>query len=120
QHRLDVNRRHAANLEQSYRLTQELMDGGLGDALDVQRALALLEQVRARTPELRARVDVHINRLGVLTGGMPGSLRDELAPAALPSIPPTIGIGDPAALLQRRPDIRRAERELAAAMARYD
>lgn len=120
QHRLDVNLRHAATLEQSYRLTRDLMEGGLGDALDVQRALGLWELVNANTPTLRAEIDASINRLSVLTGQMPGSLRESLsAPAALPSIPPVIGIGDPAALLKRRPDIRRAEHELAGAVARY-
>lgn len=121
QHRLDVNQRHARNLEQSYRLTLDLMEGGLGDALDVQRALSLHERVNANTPPLRAEIDAAINRLSVLTGQMPASLRDILAaPAALPSIPPSVAIGDPAELLRRRPDIRRAEQELAGAIARYD
>ncbi|MDP2141825.1 MAG: efflux transporter outer membrane subunit [Gammaproteobacteria bacterium] len=121
QHRLDVSQRNVGNLEQSHDLTQQLMNGGLGDGLDVQRALTQLELARSGLPQLRAQVDAAINRLSVLTGQMPSTLRGELAVAQpLPSIPPSVAVGDPVELLKRRPDIRRAERQLASSIARYN
>lgn len=121
QHRLDVSRRNLVTLEQSHDLTQQLVEGGLGDVLDVQRALTQLELARAGQPVLNAEVDGAINRLGVLTGRMPSSLHGELLAAQpLPSIPPSVSVGDPLELLRRRPDIRSAERALAAAIARYN
>lgn len=121
QYRLDIARRHVDNLEQSLQLTQRLRDGGFGNALDVQRSLAQLQLTRASVPELEAQVDVLINRLGVLTGQSPAAFREQLiAGQALPSLTPTINVGEPLQLLQRRPDIRRAEHELTAAAARYD
>jgi multidrug efflux system outer membrane protein len=120
QHRLDVSQRHAANLEQSYQLTQNLLDGGFGDAFDVQRALTQWELVNATIPNLQAQIDADINRLSVLTGQMPAALQPELATARpLPSMPPSVNIGAPIDLLKRRPDIRRAEHQLASEVARY-
>jgi multidrug efflux system outer membrane protein len=121
QYRLDIARRHVGNLEQSLQLTQRLLDGGLGNALDVQRAQAQLQLVQASLPALQAQADVLINRLSVLSGRMPATLREALVTAQpLPSLTPTLDVGEPLALLQRRPDIRRAEHQLTAAAARYD
>src|SRR5690606_34787266 len=72
-------------------------------------------------PLLNTQVDVSINRLSVLTGQMPVVLRQQLAQAQpLPSIPPSINVGDPLDLLKRRPDLRSAERRLASSISRYD
>lgn len=121
QYRLDVNQRNADAMEQSFQLTQEMMEGGLGDILDVQRSLAQLELVRSRLPALQAQIDILINRLSVLSGKMPGVLQDELStPAPLPGIPVSVSVGDPVQLLTRRPDIRRIERLLGASLARYE
>jgi len=71
-------------------------------------------------PSLRSQVTLNINRLSVLTGQMPNALEGQLSQVqGLPSIPPSIAVGDPIELLKRRPDIRRAERQLASAIARY-
>ena len=118
--RLSVGERNVDVISQSADMTQQLMEGGLGDNLDVQRALAQLELARAALPSLRAQVAVNINRLSVLTGQMPAALQASLSsPQGLPSIPPSIAVGDPIDLLKRRPDIRKAERQLASAIARY-
>lgn len=121
QHRLDVGLRNVQTLEQSYELTRELMEAGLGDNLNVQRSLTQLELARASLPLLNTQVDVSINRLSVLTGQMPAVLRQQLAQAQpLPTIPPSINVGDPLDLLKRRPDIRSAERRLASSISSYD
>jgi len=118
--RLTVGERNVEVIQQSSDMTRQLMEGGLGDNLDVQRALAQLELARSTLPILRSQVTLNINRLSVLTGQMPNALEELLSPVqGLPSIPPSIAVGDPIELLQRRPDIRRAERQLASSIARY-
>jgi NodT family efflux transporter outer membrane factor (OMF) lipoprotein len=73
----------------------------------------------AELPPLETAVDQNVHRLGVLLGEPPASLFEELTAAApIPSAPPELVVGVPADLLRRRPDLRRAERELAAATAR--
>lgn len=118
--RRDVNQRSADNLEQSYTLTEQLRTAGMGDALDVQRALTQWELVRATIPTLDEQIDLNIRRLSVLTGQLPSTLLYDLAEVqSLPSIPASVNVGDPVSLMQRRPDIRRAEHQLSAAISRY-
>ncbi|MEX2335372.1 MAG: TolC family protein, partial [Pseudohongiella sp.] len=120
QQRRSVAQRHSNNLMQSHELTVQLMNAGMGDALDVQRALTQLELVRARLPALDAQIEQTVRRLSVLTGQAPRTLVQQMSDVQpLPSIPPSIATGDPATLLQRRPDLRRAEHQLSADIARY-
>ena len=113
-----VARRNAVNQEESLRITQIRLDAGRGTQLDVSRAQAQLSTTLATIPDLEAAVTRSTLRLGVLTGKSPESLIDRLsATAALPALPETHSIGTPESLLRRRPDIRMAERELAAATA---
>ncbi|HTY49229.1 MAG TPA: efflux transporter outer membrane subunit [Steroidobacteraceae bacterium] len=116
---LDVRRRNVDNQRSTLQLTQSLLDAGRGTELDTQRAEAQLRSTLADIPPLQAEVARDIHRLGVLTGREPEALRDRLAlPRTLPALPRVTAIGDPAGLLRRRPDIRAAERELAASTAR--
>ena len=115
----DVARRTVAALQQSYDLTEGLLNAGSGTALDTSRAKALLDQNRAAIPALEAQRRGALYRLAVLTGRPPA----EVSPAAdacraPPTLRATIPVGDGAALLKRRPDVRRDERALAAATAR--
>ncbi len=119
QERLGVAQRNAENQKSTYDLTESLLEGGRGTELDTARARAQLESTLATIPLLEAAIRQSIYRLSVLTGQQPSALVAELAPsAALPELPAIIQIGDPDALLQRRPDIEAAERALAAATAR--
>jgi outer membrane protein TolC len=69
-------------------------------------------------PLLQAQAEVAMNQLAVLTGQSPGALDATLAaPAPLPTMPQSVAVGDPAALIARRPDVRAAERALAASTA---
>lgn len=119
QDRLEVARRNADNQSKTYKLTVSLQDGGRGSDLDTQRAKAQLESTLASIPSLEANVEQIIYRLSVLTGRQPAALSQSLSPVApLPVLPASIAIGRPADLLRRRPDVRVAERNLAAATAR--
>jgi outer membrane protein TolC len=92
---------------------------GLASALDVEKARYGLESTRSNIPTLQSGLDAALNRLAILLGHWPGTLTDSLsAPAPVPSGSMKLSIGLPADLLRRRPDIREAERNLAAATAR--
>jgi NodT family efflux transporter outer membrane factor (OMF) lipoprotein len=114
-----VARENVRIQEETFDLTRRLVAGGRGTALDTGQAVSLLEQTRAAIPPLEARRAAALFRLAVLTGVPPA----QFPPAAAAcSEPPTvahpIAVGDAASLLARRPDVRQAERELAAATAR--
>ena len=119
QRQLEVAEKNAVNQAETLSLTRVKLDNGRGTELDTSRALAQLETTRATIPPLRTAIAAAIHRLGVLTGQMPDALTQTLSqPLPLPKAPETIQIGNPGELLQRRPDIRVAERTLAAATAR--
>jgi NodT family efflux transporter outer membrane factor (OMF) lipoprotein len=92
---------------------------GVGTELDVARAQAQLSFTTAQIPAFESGQAQSVHRLGVLLGLEPGALKNELAKAGpIPVAPAEIPIGLPSDLLRRRPDIRRAERQAAAATAR--
>jgi NodT family efflux transporter outer membrane factor (OMF) lipoprotein len=100
-------------------LAKARFDAGLGAGLDVERAAGLLETTKSRRPELERQTLRAIYRLDVLLGQEPGGLASALeTPAPLPPQPPDLPALLPSELLGRRPDLRRAEREVAAATAR--
>lgn len=95
-------------------LAQRRRAGGTASELDVVKFDDQLENGRADLAPLEAQISEQLDRLAVLTGTEPGALDAELsAKAAVPTPPATLMVGDPAALLRRRPDIRAAERRLA-------
>lgn len=105
--------------EQTFDLTRRLMEGGRGTALETSQAGALLDQVRATVPTLEAQRETALFRLSVLTGRPPAEFPPEVGGCETPpALARPIPVGDGAALLARRPDVRQAERELAAATAR--
>ena len=100
-------------------LTKARFQAGRAAELDVVRAQAQVSNTASQIPVLESQRIQATHRLGVLLGREPGSLREELMkPAAIPVPPPEVPVGLPSELLRRRPDLRRAERELAAATAR--
>lgn len=116
---LDVARRALQLQQQSYDMTQGLLKAGSGTALDVARAGALLDQTRAQIPQLEALRKGALYRLAVLTGRPPAQVSPAAAACrAPPVLTQPIPVGDGAALLARRPDVRQAERALAADTAR--
>lgn len=92
---------------------------GLTSQLDVFQAERVLANTEAEVPPLRIELARGINTMSVLMGKPPGTLHDLLKKAKPVPVPPeTVAVGIPADLLRRRPDIRRAERLLAAQTAR--
>lgn len=119
QHRIALNAQSVAMQEQMLELTRQRFDRGTATRLDVARLAGQVDASRAEIAPLYAERDAYLDELATLTGDEPGALDAALDQDATVPLPPTaVAIGDPAALLQRRPDIRAAERTLAANTAR--
>jgi len=119
QRRLKIANDNIVAQQDTLNLTTARTKAGLATELDTSRAAAQLESTRAVVPTLLTGIDISIHRLSVLLGEEPGALREELEKSeAIPSAGPDVQIGLPSDLLERRPDIRRAEAQLAAATAR--
>ena len=116
---LEVARRNADNQRETLKITEARRDGGRGTELDVAQARAQLNGTLAGIPPQEQAIAHAIHRLSVLTGQQPAALTAELTePKPWDSLPPLIAISNPETLLRRRPDIRAAERSLAAMTAR--
>jgi multidrug efflux system outer membrane protein len=118
QKRLNVARQNLGYQQETLDLTRVRLELGRGSELDVASAAARLAATEATIPPLVAAEVVAANRLAVLLGERPGALAAQLAYREVAPHLTTLAVDSPAALLQRRPDIRAAERELAAATAR--
>ena len=119
QNQLAVARGNVENQRETLDIALAKSKAGRATELDTARARAQLDATLALIPPVEAAVKHAIHRLGILTGQQPTALESELAQAApIPTLPPLVNIGNPAELLRRRPDIRSAERSLAAATAR--
>ena len=100
-------------------LTKVRAEAGLGTQLDVERQASQLAATQAMVPALESATQMSIHRLSVLLGEEPGSLAGELTERkSLPATPPVVPVGLSSDLLKRRPDVRRAGAEVAAASAR--
>lgn len=115
--REQIARDNLHNQQQSRDLTEQLRAAGVGSQLDVLRADARLAATEASLPQLQAEAARAQNRIASLLGQRPEQLSVDLSAKPLPVIGKALPIGDPSELLQRRPDIQAAERQLAAATA---
>ena len=118
QKRLAVARANLGYQRDTLDLTKVRYGLGRGTQLDVASAGARFSATEAEIPALVAAETVAANRIAVLLGLRPGALSDELAPREIAPHVTTLAVGAPEDLLKRRPDIRAAERDLAAATAR--
>jgi NodT family efflux transporter outer membrane factor (OMF) lipoprotein len=119
QRQLEIANKNIETQQDTLELTATRAKAGLATELDVSRAAAQVESTKAVVPTLLSGIDVSIHRLSVLLGEEPGALRSELQKASpIPAAGPSVEVGLPSDLLERRPDIARAEAELAAATAR--
>lgn len=118
QKQIDITKRNIELLGESEKLAQSLFDNGATSAYDLTLARGERESKEAELPNLEAEMTAGIYRLSVLTGKPPEYHLQQLKPSAtLPLPEDAVPIGLKSEILRRRPDIRRAERELAAATA---
>jgi len=118
QSQLSVAESNIKTQEETYNITQWRYQAGLTTELDVENASKNLEQTRAQVPSLQSSLEQAKNRIAVLLGSAPGAVDSELEEyKPVPVAPKEIAVGIPADLLRRRPDLRKAERDLAAQTA---
>lgn len=116
--RLAVAQRNAENQRSTLELTQDRLELGYGSALDTERAQAQLSATLASIPALEAEIAASKHRLAVLLGRSPGSLTEELGERSHPpALPTALRPADPDQIMGLRPDVRSAERSLAARRA---
>lgn len=106
-----------ASLADTEQIAGWRFQAGLVSQLDVEQARLNLEQTRAGLPTLLSQLEQSRNNLALLLGRVPGGVKELQVKMPLPLAPVEVAIGVPAETLRQRPDIRRAERQLAAATA---
>jgi NodT family efflux transporter outer membrane factor (OMF) lipoprotein len=103
----------------NYDIARWRVQAGLASSLDAEQARTQLAQTEATVPQYETDIRNALNRIAVLTGQAPGAATASLeAMAPIPTPPTGIAAGFPADTLRQRPDVRAAERSLAAATAR--
>ena len=119
QMQLQVGEENLKSQAETLQLTEWRLAAGLVSVVDAEQARSNLESTRAALPRLRSNIAAAKNRLAVLLGVFPGALEAQLAARRpVPEPPLEIAVGVPAEVLRRRPDVQRAERQLAAQTAR--
>lgn len=119
QEQLAIAHKNVRVQQDSLELAEARAKAGIASELDSRRAESQLASTRSQIPLLEQNLRKTTNRLAVLLGQQPGALADELASSQpVPPLPPDVPVGLPSDLLRRRPDIRKAERDLAGATAR--
>ncbi|NOQ46512.1 MAG: efflux transporter outer membrane subunit [Desulfobulbaceae bacterium] len=119
QTRMTQTRANIESQQHTYELNQSRFEAGIINELPVQQSLYNLERTRSHISTLHIGLEAAKNRLAVLLGQRPGVLEQELSSEkAIPVVPPSVAVGVPAETLRHRPDIRLAERNLAAQTAR--
>jgi multidrug efflux system outer membrane protein len=119
QARLAIAAENLANQEDTLQIAQWRQQAGLSTLLETEQARAETEQTRAQLPLLRSVFEQFSHALAVLTGQPPRALSSVLTAAApVPRADSRLALGIPADTLRQRPDIRYAEHQVVAAMAR--
>jgi len=117
--RMDIAQREVESRRTNASITESRFNAGLVSHLELARAQGEEAVAEARIPSIENAILAAVHRLSVLLGRDPANLTSSLSPpAALPKVPDDLPAGLPSELLRQRPDIRKAERELAAATAR--
>lgn len=118
QKRIAITQKNIDLQEQTYKLVETLFQLGEASAFDLSRARGQLELTQSRLPDLDAEMRAGIFRLSVLLGQPPEALLEEMTVVKpLPAPPDVVPVGLRSDMLRRRPDVRAAERELAASTA---
>ncbi len=119
QARIAVAEANLKSQDETWRLTSWRYQAGLSDELAVQQSRYNLENTRSQIPPLRIGLEEAMNRIAVLLGEQPGRVHAELEKQEpIPVTSLKVAVGVPADILRRRPDVRKAERSLAAQTAK--
>ncbi|APD11510.1 RND transporter [Pandoraea vervacti] len=118
-HEYDIANDQLKLQERSVAITRKLVDAGRDQPTDLLRAQAQADTLRAALPRFQAQSEAANYRLALMLGKVPGTLDASVAQCRrIPQLTQALPVGDGAALLKRRPDVRQAERELASATAK--
>jgi outer membrane protein, multidrug efflux system len=118
QARIDVMESNLKSQDETLQLTEWRNQAGLTDELAVQQAKYNRETTLSELPPLRANLEKSANRIAVLLGEQPGKVHDEIMKQQpIPVAPSDIAVGVPADVIRQRPDVRKAERDLASQTA---
>jgi NodT family efflux transporter outer membrane factor (OMF) lipoprotein len=116
--RLEVARQNVEIQKRSLKIADVRFKAGAVTELDVTQARALLRSTESTIPGFETDIRQAKNALAILLGKLPGEIDAMLhGPGLIPKVPAEVAVGIPAELLRRRPDIRFAERQLAAQSA---
>jgi len=116
--RLTVARKNVTYQEESVRVSQAKLDAGEISSLDVEQGQTLLSSTRASVALLEQSLRQFKIALAILLGRLPQDLTERLGqPGPIPEVSPVLAVGMPQDLIRQRPDIRSAERKLAAQSA---
>ncbi|MBN6104685.1 efflux transporter outer membrane subunit [Xanthomonas sp. CFBP 8703] len=116
--RIAIAERNLDAARQTLQLTRQRRERGADADLQVERAQAQLQQQEAVLPDLQAQAKEALDQLALMIGREPGALDAALAAdRPLPTLPAVVPVDDAGALIRRRPDVRRAERQLASSSA---
>jgi NodT family efflux transporter outer membrane factor (OMF) lipoprotein len=119
QTRLQLARENLGAQQETFELTNARYQSGLTTELAVQQAKYLVASTKAQIPNLQSALAQAEHQLAVLLGTFPGSLEEQLAPPApIGNLPDSVAVTIPAETVRHRPDVRQAERQLAAQTAR--
>jgi NodT family efflux transporter outer membrane factor (OMF) lipoprotein len=119
QSQIAVTRANLISQQETYELTLAQYQSGLATQLDAEQARLNVESTRAAIPTLETSLQKARDNIAILLGERPGSVDQELGESRpIPVVPVEVAVGVPADLLRRRPDIRGAERTIAAQTAR--
>lgn len=117
QAQIDSTSATLASLAETEEIAGWRFQAGLVNQLDVEQSRLNLEQTRAQLPVLLSSLEQSRNNLALLLGRSGGTLKEVQIKMPIPPVPAEVAIGIPAETLRQRPDVRRAERQLAAATA---
>jgi outer membrane protein, multidrug efflux system len=118
QNQLEIAQTNIRIQQETFDIIQQRFKAGLVNDLVVQQAKAQLEAAGSIIPKLDTSLHQAIHKISILTGQEPKALEEKLIKTGdIPATKPVVPVGLPSELLTRRPDVRRAERSLAAATA---
>jgi NodT family efflux transporter outer membrane factor (OMF) lipoprotein len=119
QAQISVTQSNLSKYRDTYEMTVAKRESGLATDLDVQQALENVQSTEATIPSIETNLEQTKNALAILLAVRPDALNAELSDVEpIPVVPGEVAVGIPGDLIRRRPDVKSAERQVAAQMLR--